>query len=120
MANLQDILKLAKADGGKFFVMDEKGDVKLVIMGIDDYQSVLLNKLQKQVQDIESVNREITKAQLTEKEILVPDIVSSVLPKNLPAQSGNGQTNHKFEDLREEVIDPSFDFEGPKINLEDI
>ena len=43
MATLKDLINLAKADGGKFFVMDESGEAKLVIMGIEDYQKYKIN-----------------------------------------------------------------------------
>ena len=45
MANLQDLISLAKADGGKFFVIDESGLLQLVIMSVEDYQRLLLGKL---------------------------------------------------------------------------
>lgn len=119
MANLQDIMKLAEADGGKFFVMDESGDVKLVIMGVEDYQRVLLRKLQKQIQDVEQINREIVEAQLTDAEpAAAPAELSVPKPRFQSPKVENG-TTRKFADLREEVIDPSFDFEGPK-NTDDI
>lgn len=112
MSNLNDIINLAKADGGKFFVMDESGEAKLVIMGIEDYQKMLLGKLQKQVLDVEKVNREITKAQLQEAEV-------AAVPPVLAPKVSERQVMPRF-DMREEVIDPSFDFEGPKLELDDI
>ena len=81
MATLKDLINLAKADGGKFFVMDESGEAKLVIMGIEDYQKLLLGKLQKQVEDVEKINRQILEAQLKEAEA-APEI-----PKSREAQS---------------------------------
>lgn len=118
MKNLHDIFRMAQEDGGKIFVMDEHGEVKLVIMSADDYyRRAVPTQGQAALVDTESVNRAITKAQLQEKEILVPDVVHE-LPNNLPiVDLANG--HHKFQDLREEVIDPSFDFEGPKLNLDD-
>ena len=109
MPNLQDLINLAKADGGKFFVMDEKGEGKLVIMSIEDYQKMLLGKLQKQIVDVEKINKEIIKAQLHEPETIVP-IVTPEIKRNGPPRV----------DLREEVIDPSFDFEGPKVEIDDL
>lgn len=112
MATLQDLINLAKADGGKFFVIDETGEPKMVIMSIDDYQDLLLGKLEKQVEDVESINKEILHAQLTEEEM------EAKKPFRGP------QVSHKRAfppvDLREEVIDPSFDFEGPKIEIDDL
>jgi hypothetical protein len=100
MATLQDILKLAKADSGKFFVMDESGEVKLVIMPVEDYEKILVGRLQKTAVDIEQVNKEITKAQLTNQ--VEPD-PSPILETRAPRV-----------DMRSEVIDPSFNFDGPE------
>lgn len=110
MASLQDIINLAKADGGKFFVIDEKGDIKLVIMPIDDYQKILLGKLQKQVEDVEKINKEILRAQLLE---------APPVPAPRPVASSKSWTPPQV-DLREEVIDPSFDFDGPKVEIDDL
>lgn len=113
MTNLQDILSLAKADGGKFFVMDEEGNAKLVIMSVEDYQTLLLGKLKRQVEDVEEINREILKAQLQEDAPQAP--VASPHQKSKPPV-----LNYTKSDLREEVIDPSFDFEGPKMEIDDL
>lgn len=110
MANLQDIINLSKADGGKFFVMDEKGETKLVIMSVEEYEKLLLGKLQKQVEDVEKINQEITKAQIIEEREVLKEDFKIILPK---------PNKIKSLDLREEVIDPSFDFEGPKIGFDD-
>jgi len=115
MTNLQDLINLAKADGGKFFVIDEQGEAKLVIMSVEDYQRLLLNKLQKQVQrqaeDVEKINKEILKAQLQEQEPVIPVVPA---PKIITPR-----VTERI-DLRSEVIDPSFDFEGPKTELDDL
>jgi hypothetical protein len=139
MANLQDIINLAKADGGKFFVIDEQGDVKLVIMNVENYQEMLLGKLKRQIVDVENINQEIIKAQLQEIENTIP-VVETPKPsvpkveirQDWRAQNSNhfqpnlGPTErkqngeHNQKDLREEVIDPSFDFEGPKLEIDDL
>jgi len=111
MANLQDIINLAKADGGKFFVIDERGEAKLIIMPVEDYQRLLLAKLQRQIQDVETINKEIIRAQMEEPEILKSTPKSPTV-ESYPEISKN--------DLRAEVIDPSFDFEGPKIDIDDL
>ena len=123
MSNLQDLINLAKADGGKFFVMDETGEAKLVIMSVEDYERLLLGKLQKQIReqelDAEKINREILKAQLqdTPAQAAAPSIPK---PKfSGPNVSENKPLAHR-PDLREEVIDPSFDFEGPKMEIDDL
>ena len=110
MANLQDIINLSKADGGKFFVIDEKGDAKLVIMSVEDYQKLLLGKLQRQVEDIEKINKEITQAQIRDTVVYQTQNYKN-RKERIPAMPR--------VDLREEVIDPSFDFEGPKIEIDD-
>lgn len=110
---------MAKADGGKFFVIDETGEAKLVIMGVEDYEKLLLNKLatklEQQAEDAEKINREILKAQLQETESTAEAIDK---PKALPSVQQKFQPPR--QDLRAEVIDPSFDFEGPKVEIDDL
>jgi hypothetical protein len=123
MANLQDLINLAKADGGKFFVIDETGDAKLVIMGVEDYQHLLLGKLQRQVkqqaEDIEKINREIIKAQLQENTgVQTPPPAAKF--KGPGVTETPGPQTRQSVDLRAEVIDPSFDFEGPKVDVDDL
>ena len=101
-------------DGGKFFVMGEDGEAKLVIMSVEEYQRLLLGKLQRQVKDIETINQEIIKAQLEQEEaqkVSEARVVEPRIPKPSPIAR---------VDLRSEVIDPSFDFEGPKIEVDDL
>jgi len=116
MATLQDIFNLAKADGGKFFVIDETGEPKLVILDIEEYEKLLLGKIKQGIEDVEEVNREILEAQLEEQVLPAPVVESKLKPENFRAKTSVQTT----ADLREEVIDPSFDFEGPKIELEDL
>jgi len=113
MASLQDIINLANADGGKFFVIDESGEAKLIIMPVEEYQRLLLGKLQRQITDVEKINQEILQAQLTEETPAVPKpSVKGPMVSNEPEISKT--------DLRAEVIDPSFDFEGPKVEIDDL
>lgn len=123
MANLQDLINLAKVDGGKFFVVDETGEAKLVILSLEEYQKLLLGKLQKQVADVENINRKIIEAQLeSEKGLGLRAKVetSKIEPNKLTSQQANNLIHSPRVDLREEVIDPSFDFEGPKIEIDDL
>lgn len=174
MNNLNDLINLAKADGGKFFIMDEQGNASLVIMPVEEYQKLLIGKLQKQMQDVEAINKEILKAQMNEETsvaqsrtelkgygtgILKAQLTEGVTPTqplekvppatpetdsvgqmrvgptvlttsrkdlfnsrpaNLLRYDGNPVTRPGAVDLREEVIDPSFDFEGPKFDVDDI
>lgn len=128
MTTLQDLINLAKADGGKFFVIDETGDPKLVIMPVEEYQRLLLGKLQKQVMDVEKINREILKAQLQDE---IKTNTAQPAPARTDFSPVYGPTvitdpldqarqHHRSVDLRSEVIDPSFDFEGPKIDIDDL
>lgn len=134
MTNLNDIINLAKADGGKFFVMDESGEVKLIIMNIEEYQRMLLGKLKRQVEDIEKINKEIIKAQLEEIHPIppAPSRPPAFAPQtdtreNRPPAAAFGQraapelpNRMARVDLREEVLDPSFEFEGPKAEIDDL
>jgi hypothetical protein len=116
MSNLNDLINLAKADGGKFFVIDESGDAKLVIMSVEDYQRLLLGKLQRQVMDVETINKEILRAQLEEEPVLPkPETKVPTISNRPPIHEPRNAV-----DLRAEVIDPSFDFEGPKVEIDDL
>lgn len=119
MANLEDIIKLAKADGGKFFVMDEIGEAKLVIMSVDDYQRLLLGKLKRQVEDVEDINKIITQAQLQE-DLPSPTVSTQVTKGPTVIDRPRVHEQRVGVDLRAEVIDPSFDFEGPKLDIDDL
>ena len=96
--NLKKIIELAKADGGKFFVIDEHGNPVLVIMGVAEYEKVLLKKMQNQIEDIEEVNKKIAEAQTEiEREAQIKQ-----------------QRFEQQEQLRSEIIDSTFDFESPQ------
>lgn len=95
--NLQKLIQLAKADGGKFFVIDEKGNPVLVIMGVDEYEKVLLHKVENELQDLEEVNREIAE---------------------VAQQQTARQDAH--DEMVSEVIDSTFSFEPEQGELEEI
>ena len=120
---LQDLINLTKDDNGKVFVVDLEGNVKLVMLNVEEYQRLLLGKLKQQVRDIEAVNEEIIKAQLQEEPTMpeVPTPLSQTLNKRAQElfKSRKGPASFQ-QDLRSEVIDPSFDFEAPRLELEDI
>lgn len=137
MASIQDLINLAKVDGGKFFVVDETGEAKLVILPLEEYQKLLLGKLQKQVNEVENINRKIIEAQLEESEkssvksekasgqqidqsVNYIDLSAERRINKLVNQEISKSRNYPRVDLREEVIDPSFDFEGPKIEIDDL
>lgn len=98
MANLQDIIKLVENDNGKVFVVGEDGEVKLVMLKPEEYQQLLLGKLQQGIKDIEEINKEITQAQLNEN----IGVELADLPPTKPERV----------DLRSEVIDPNFNFDA--------
>ena len=114
MATLKDIITLCSGDSGKVFVIDEAGDVKLVIMDVAEYQKLLLGKLQRQIVDIEKINQEITKAQLLDDS--TPPAVEPTLSG--PTYQSNGAPARV--DLRAEVIDPTFDFDAPSVRIDDL
>lgn len=87
---IQQLVTLAKADGAKFFVIDETGQPVLVIMGIDDYEQVLLKRIQNQTADIEEANTLIMDAARREK-----------------------LHQQEQDQLKSEIIDSSFDFDAP-------
>lgn len=98
--NFQDLIQLCGEGEGKIFVVNEAGDVKLVVLSGAEFQNLLGGKLARQVEDIEQINQEITNAQLH----------SQVAEPTGPIVKSNGRAP---VDLRAEVIDPSFDFDSP-------
>lgn len=114
MDNLQRLIQLAKADGGKFFVIDENGTPQLVIMPIDEYEKVLLKKVQGQIEDIEQINKKILEVQKSTEEFSGRE----------PRPQSERQVAH--DQLVSEVIDSTFEFEPPpttaqgKAEMEDI
>lgn len=118
--DIKELLKSLSDNNSKIFVVDTEGEVKMVIMNVEEYQNLLLGKLKKQVEDVELVNQEIIKAQLTE-ESSAPTPLRNAISKRaqelFKAKPGPGNFQ---PDLRSEVIDPSFDFEAPRHDLEDI
>lgn len=119
MTSLQDIIELIKAEQGKAFIMDESGDVKLVIVGMEEYQRLQLGKLKaKIVEDPEAVNRRILEAQLEEE-------AKQALSETRPDFSN--PTKPQGVDLRSQVLDPDFNYnpnsddaEAIKTEFEDI
>jgi len=115
MPDFKDIIALCSNDNGKVFVIDETGQLKLVIMNAEEYQKLLLGKLKRQIVDIEKINQEITKAQLFgETEPPAPSAPAA----GAPTVTSNGAPARV--DLRAEVIDPTFDFDAPSVQIEDL
>lgn len=119
MKTLEEIIELCKDEAGKVFIMDAVGDVKLVLMGVGEYERIKKHESRSTNQeaeppaqvdgpsqslDAEAANREILIAQLREQ-------AANFVPAQTPPRV---QVNPLArQDLREEVIDPSFNFDGP-------
>ena len=110
MASLQDIIKLIGSDDSKAFIMDESGEIKLVVLGVGEYQRMLLGKLKKQIEDVESINRAILEAQLQDSDAPV----AKSAPMGMTAEQSAAQ-KPKRVDMRSEVIDPNFNFDAEVI-----
>ena len=116
MKTLEDIIKLCKDEAGKIFVMDEKGDLQLVIMGAGEYQRAKSHQAESrksEIPDPEMVNREILKAQLSE-DALIEKLPTANPYRSSPPPEIRSNGLPKQRDMREEVIDPSFDFDAPE------
>src|SRR4051812_2296984 len=96
--NLQRLIALAKADGGKFFIMDEQGVPQLVIMGIAEYEQVLLKKVQGIRQEAANLESQIASKLNNQSE---PLSVKNEIVKNPVSEFSE-------KDLRSEVIDSTF------------
>jgi hypothetical protein len=101
MASLKEIIKLCKNESGKVFIMNEEGDLSLVIMAPGQYTQLLGQQRQPTgvTPDPDKVNQAIAEARLSERQA-----------PNFSAPIVRPQAGH---DLREEVIDPSFNFDAP-------
>ena len=82
--------------------------------------------LQKQILDVENINKEILNAQLTEDQDFYKSKSQasvkgpSVMTKPVIPTAPHPSFRNGHVDLRAEVIDPSFDFEGPKVEIDDL
>ncbi len=121
MSSLRDIINLCTEQDGKVFVVNDHGDVQFVLLSREKFEDLNGKTKQKPVllPDPEVVNKQILKAQL---ENLAEDI--TVLKNDLPVKFTNNilakpevipepfNPKPPRVDLREEVIDPSFDFDS--------
>jgi hypothetical protein len=103
--NFKELIQLCEGDNSKIFVVNEAGDVKLVVMNAVDFEGLLVQKLADQNKDIETINQEIVQAQLKEETIPASAVAN-------PRRQANGL--FPSQDLRSEVIDPTFDFDSPE------
>ena len=74
MKKLEKIIKLAKEENGKVFVVDQNGDPQLVVMSIEEYEKLksgdhfdrLSQKLESLAEQTESLNKQIIDIQKDE------------------------------------------------------
>lgn len=113
MGTIQEIIHLCKNEQGKVFVINEKGEVSLVILGMDEYHRLRGEQPHSPSVDPEAVNRQILQAQLEEldKELTSIKQATAQIAAGPKVAVGNLPGTKKV-DLREEVIDPSFDFDS--------
>lgn len=111
MTTLQDIIKLCTAEDGKVFVVNEAGDVRFVLMNLEGYEKLVRPQPKKTAIDPEVINKKILHAQLEEEP--APIEVPPPAPRAVPPRATISQN-----DLREEVIDPSFNFDIPADDLD--
>ncbi len=138
MGNLQTFINLAKKTGS-VAIVDEAGEVLGVLLSPEEYDKISGSltgglKQSKHQLDVEEINRQILQAQLAEK-WTEPSIEQHPdhpakgtfrsdhsrkfgrqhVPTDLPTSDAiptNSSHHIKRQDLREEVLDPSFDFDG--------
>jgi hypothetical protein len=70
--------------------------------------------------DVESINKEILRAQLEEQPIVKSETKGPSVRNESFSPFSSSTEHHQPIDLRAEVIDPSFDFEGPKVEIDDL
>jgi hypothetical protein len=119
MKTLQEIIQMCKGEEGKIFVMDETGEMQLVIMGAGEYEQLKVRKVYKvESADPEVVNKEIERAQLAEvaggrgepsAAEGSPLRMRNPYPAAQPPRVATDVPPKR--DMREEVIDPSFNFD---------
>lgn len=104
--SLKKLIDLAKLEGNKFFVLDENGEPVLVMMGVEEYERLLVKKLENQLDDVEQINREILEAQKKEA-------------GGHMNSDDDAAAKRAFQDqLKSEVIDSTFSFESAESDLD--
>lgn len=119
MKTLEHLIQLCKQEAGKVFIMDEQGEIQLVIMNAPEYTR--LKSARVSAVDADIVNREIINAQLSDQDA---DKGLPFAVKGNPLETGRINPHPTTpapqvrtdiapkRDLREEVIDPSFNFDS--------
>lgn len=128
MASLQNLISLVGDENSKVFIVNEQGDLKAVMLGLAEYQRLLGAKLQRAIEDVEKINREIVQAQLSEEApgetplaapVAAPESIGELLSKKADLLFRSAPGPRVQEDLRSEVIDPNFDFTTPPAETDD-
>lgn len=138
MSTFKVIQDLCKQEGGKLIFLSETGEPTFVLLSFENYLQLKgTEKVEEPVKpkkplpvDPEVVNREILSAQLDETESVpekkpmvtdslhIGNVIQEKLkhwPKNYAVPKVQTQMG-----TLDESIDPSFDFEGPKLSIDDI
>lgn len=76
--DFNNLLRIAKLIGGKYVIVED-GKPTAVLMGYQDFEDLALpsaaGRIAKQIADIEQINSQITKAQLTDlREEVIADL----------------------------------------------
>jgi len=127
---INNFIRLTEHEGGKVFVADEQGNVKLVVMSPEFYRQLISKDKLRQLQtDVEEINKKILRAQLQDEQLpktehvrqsrIVHGPLAGVVDiPGKPAASFSNQPTFGMQpqvsiDAREEVLDPTFDFDVP-------
>ena len=112
--SLQRLIELAKMDGGKFFVIDEKGNPSLVIMSIDAYEQMLLQQIE--------THQTVIPTEMSSSREYMDDDKRQVLPfGSLDTEPGNEQIRKAAQDvLKSEVIHEGYMQEAPPTENEEL
>ena len=111
------LLKLTSEGKDRVVVVDSLGQAIFVVYPADHNQPNRQEKLRQLQLDVEAINKKILQAQLEESEdssgrsIIKTGIVNP--PKSVNFGSSVVRSGQALPDLREEVIDPTFDFDPP-------
>ena len=89
MTDFIKLIELVKLENGKVFIMDETGEVQLVVMGIGEYHKLrasgdylgLSEKVERLTIQAEDLNRKVAEAQMDEL-LEEPDSTESAAEEN--------------------------------------
>lgn len=113
MKTLFEIIELLKREQGKGFIMDETGEISYAIVPMRDFERMVRASDDEKL-DAELINHAIVEAQLSDHHEGVHSGGPTLHSQPAPMQSLSQPTAIPRVDLREEVIDPSFNFDAPQ------